>query len=420
MQAERLRALYAAAVAAARPAGRIDVPAGLAPGGRLIVLGAGKAAGSMAAAFEEACPDPIAAGLVVTSYGGAAPTRAIEVMEAGHPVPDANGLRAAERIMALAREATAADAVVFLGSGGGSALLALPAPGLELADKRAITAALLASGAPITEINNVRKSLSAVKGGRLAQACAPARVLSYLISDMPGDDPTLIASGPTLAAAQSFDPLAVLAARGVAVDGRVRAAIAANPAPAAQEGAEWRVIARARDSLAAAAALAESWGWEARVLGDDIEGEARAVARAMAREALELQAGLARPLALLSGGETTVEVRGDGAGGRNQEFCLALALELRGQRGVHALAADTDGIDGATVHAGAVAAPGTLARMRERGVDPQACLDANDAQRAFAAADALVTTGPSLTNVNDFRAILIEPPAADAQKKRRG
>ncbi|MBF2734641.1 MAG: glycerate kinase [Betaproteobacteria bacterium AqS2] len=413
MQAEeRLRALYAAAVDAARPAGRIEVPAALAPKGRLIVLGAGKAAGSMAAAFEEACEQPIAAGLVVTSYGNAAPTRAIEVVEASHPVPDANGLRAAERIMALAKEAGPDDAVVFLGSGGGSALLALPAPGLELADKQAITKALLASGAPITEINNVRKSLSAVKGGRLAQAAAPARVLSYLISDMPGDDAALIASGPTLASPQGFEPLAVLEKHGVEVDERVREAIAANPAPAALAGAEYKVIAKAADSLAAAAALADSWGWEARILGDAIEGEARAVARTMAAEARALQSGLARPVALLSGGETTVEVRGEGKGGRNQEFCLALALALDGQAGIHAIAADTDGIDGATVHAGAVVAPDSLARMQEQGVDPQACLEANDAQRAFEAAGGLVTTGPSLTNVNDFRAVLVEPAAA--------
>lgn len=406
---ERLRELYAAAVAAAQPRGRMGPAPQPAAGGRLLVLGAGKAAASMAVACEEAWGERIDAGLVVTSYGNALPTERIEIMEASHPVPDANSLRAAERILELARDAKADDIVVFLASGGGSALMTLPAPGLDLKAKQGLTKALLASGAPITEINNVRKSLSAIKGGRLAQACAPARVVTYVISDMPGDDATLVASGPTLASAQSFDPLAVLDRWEIALSAEVREAIAANPAPLPQADAEHHLLACARDSLAAAASQAQAWDWDTIILGDDIEGEAREVAQQMAQQAMAMQAGLKRPVVLLSGGETTVAVRGAGLGGRNQEFCLALALALASQPGIHALAGDTDGIDGATKNAGALVAPDSLKRMRAAGIDPEGCLRDNDAQRAFAAIDGLLATGPSLTNVNDFRALLIEP-----------
>lgn len=406
---ERLRELYAVAVAAAQPRGRMGAVPQPAAGGRLLVLGAGKAAASMAVACEEAWGERIDAGLVVTSYGNVLPAERIEVMEASHPVPDGNSLRAAERILELARGAQAEDTVVFLASGGGSALMTLPAPGLDLEGKQALTKALLASGAPITEINNVRKSLSAIKGGRLAQACAPARVVTYVISDMPGEDATLVASGPTLASAQSFDPLEVLDRWNIGLGAAAREAIAANPAPPPHAGAEHHLLACARDSLAAAASQAQAWDWDSQILGDDIEGEAREVAQRMGIEAKAMQEGLQRPALLLSGGETTVAVRGKGRGGRNQEFCLALALALASQPGIHAIAADTDGIDGSTKNAGALVAPDSLERMRAAGINPQECLQDNDAERAFAAIDGLLVTGPSLTNVNDFRALLIEP-----------
>ncbi|HNE42865.1 MAG TPA: glycerate kinase, partial [Rhodocyclaceae bacterium] len=345
------------------------------------------------------------------------PCRTIEVLEAAHPVPDEAGTLAARRILAQVSGLSETDQVLFLASGGGSALLAAPAEGVTLDAKQAITTALLKSGAAIDEINCVRKHLSAVKGGRLALAAWPARVLTLAISDVPGDDPAVIASGPTVADPTTCaDALALLDRHRISVNSSLRDALASGELETPKPGdprlaaSEFRLIASPRQMLEAAAARARERGLQPLILGDALEGEARELGRALAGVALSCaryRDPAPAPCVLLSGGETTVTVRGGGRGGRNTEFLLGLALGLGGAPGIHALAADSDGIDGSEDNAGAFVAPNTLARARVAGLDPRAALDANDAWGFFAALGDLLVTGPTRTNVNDFRAILV-------------
>jgi hydroxypyruvate reductase len=354
--------------------------------------------------------------VVVTRYGHGVPTARIAVVEAAHPVPDAAGEQAARRILDLAQGLQPGDLLLCLISGGGSALLALPAPGLTLEDKRVVSRALLRSGATIGEMNCVRKHLSAIKGGRLAAAAARAQVVSLLISDIPGDDPSLIASGPTVADPTTYaDARAILAKYGIAppcaVRERLAAAVDETPKPGDPRLARARsvLIATPQDALEAAAAVARAAGVTPLILGNAIEGEAREVARVhagIARQAALHGQPLAPPCVLLSGGETTVTVRGHGRGGRNVEFLLALGLAADGQS-LYAIACDTDGIDGSEDNAGAILRPDTMARAARQGIDARARLADNDGYGFFAALGALVVTGPTLTNVNDFRAILI-------------
>jgi hydroxypyruvate reductase len=407
-----LRRMFDAAVRAAAPEVCLPVHLPPPPRGRTVVVGAGKGATAMARAVEDHWRGPLECleGIVVTRYGHGAPTRCIEVVEAAHPVPDAAGRDAARRILERVRGLRPDDLVLCLISGGGSALLALPAEGVALDDKRAVTGALLRSGATIHEINTVRKHLSAIKGGRLAAAAHPAPLLALVISDVPGDDLSVIASGPTVPDPSTYaDARAVLAKYGITPP----AAIARRLAEAADEtpkpgdprlaGARAVLIATPAGALGAAAEVARGAGYAPEVLGDAIEGEARAVAAAQAL----LARGAARGVALISGGETTVTVKGKGRGGRNAEYALALALALDGAAGIFAIACDTDGIDGTEDNAGALITPDTLARARALGLDPAARLADNDAYGVFAALGDLVVTGPTLTNVNDFRAILI-------------
>ncbi len=419
---EFLRALFDAALAAADPDRALADRIPAAVRGRTVVVGAGKAAAAMARAFETRWPGPLE-GLVLTRYGHAVPCNRIEILEASHPVPDAAGERAAQRILDLARGLAPDDQLVFLASGGGSALLALPAPGLTLADKQGVTRALLHSGATIAEINTVRKHLSAIKGGRLAAAAAPARVVTLAISDVPGDDPAVIASGPTVPDATTFaDARAVLAKYGIGEPAAVIAHLAAQqsetPKPDDPIFARTRfeLIASPQESLRAAAAVALRQNITPIVLSDRIEGEARDVALVHAAIARQLRAGefrvgdrtVALPAVLLSGGETTVTVKGRGRGGRNVEFLLALAMALDGAEGISGLACDTDGIDGTEDNAGAIVYPGSIARAATRGIGATGALADNDGYGFFAALGDLVVTGPTLTNVNDFRAILVD------------
>jgi hydroxypyruvate reductase len=407
-----LRTLFDAAVAAASPDIRVPPNLPRSPKGRTVVVGAGKAAASMARAVEDRWEGPLD-GLVVTRYGHSVPTRCIEVMEAGHPMPDTAGTEAAERIMRLVRGLKADDLVLALISGGGSALLSLPATGVTLADKQAVNKALLNCGAPIGEINCVRKHLSAIKGGRLALAAQPARLVSLIISDVPGDDPATVASGPTVPDATSLaDARAILAKYGfvppLAVAMHLDRPDSETPKPGDPRFAHFenRIIATAKGSLRAAATVARRAGITPILLGDDIEGEARAVAADQARLALSQR----KPCVLISGGETSVTVRGQGRGGRNAEYLLALAIALGGHPGIHAIACDTDGIDGTEDNAGALLTPDSLARARALGLDARAMLDNNDGYGFFRPLGDLVITGPTRTNVNDFRAILVMPP----------
>ena len=424
-----LRAMFDAAVAAALPI-RIVPPHLPAPPkkGRTIVLGAGKASAAMAKAVEEHWPGSLE-GLVVTRYGHAAACKRIEIVEAAHPVPDEAGRAAAERILDLAGGAGPDDLVLCLISGGGSSLLALPAEGLTLADKQAVNKALLASGADIAQMNTVRRHLSAVKGGRLAAAAYPAKVVSLLISDVPGDDPAAIASGPTIPDPTSFaDARAVLERFRIVPPAAVRRHLDAardetpKPGDPRLAGVDNVMIATPQRSLDAAAAVARAAGITPLLLGDALEGEAAEVGKVMAgiaRSAATQGHPLAPPCVLLSGGETTVTVKGTGRGGRNVEFLLGLAVALGGLPGVWAVAGDTDGIDGAGEAAGAIVAPDTLARAAAAGIDARARLAANDGHGFFAALGDQVITGPTLTNVNDFRAILIAP-AIDGPTLARG
>ena len=412
-----LTGLFRAAIAAAAPTETLARFLPPPPKGRTIVVGAGKAAASMAAAVDAAWQGPLA-GLVVTRYGHGAPTKRIEVVEAAHPVPDAAGEKAALRILECVNALGADDLVLCLMSGGGSALLAAPAPGLTLDDKRVVNRALLKSGADIAEMNCVRKHLSAIKGGRLALAAAPARVVGLVISDVPGDDLAIIASGPTVAdPSTSAEALAILRRYAIDAPARVvahlesRASETPKPGDTRFANVSNVIVAAPRLSLAAAAAAARSAGVTPLDLGDAIEGEAREVGKAFAGIALSAArrgAPARGPCVLISGGETTVTVRGKGRGGRNSEFLLGLALALDGAAGIWALAGDTDGFDGSEGNAGAIVTPDALERAAARGLAPRKLLDDNDAYALFAALGDLVVTGPTLTNVNDFRAILIE------------
>jgi glycerate 2-kinase len=412
-----LRDMFDAAVAAASPA--LCVPRHLPkpPKGRTVVVGAGKAAAAMAAAVEASWSGPIE-GLVVTRYGHSVPCRHIEVIEAAHPVPDAAGREAARRILEKVGGLGPDDLVLCLLSGGGSALLSLPAPGVTLADKQAINRVLLRSGAPIDEMNCVRKHLSAIKGGRLAVAAAPATVVSLMISDVPGDDPSVIASGPTVPdATTSADAIAILQSYRIE---NLQAMIAHLQGPAAEtpkpgdprfRNVTNLVVATPQDALEASARVAQAAGFQPLILGNAIEGEARDVGlvhAGIAKQVAGFGQPIAPPCALISGGETTVTVRGNGRGGRNAEFLLSLALALDGRAGIAAIAADTDGIDGSEDNAGAVLLPDTLDRAARAGLNPKAQLANNDAYPVFAQLGDLVVTGPTRTNVNDFRAILVK------------
>jgi glycerate 2-kinase len=428
-----LQHLYAAAVQRALPlhnmAAHLPAPPSRESGGRTIVLGAGKAGGSMAQALEALWPaDAPLEGLVVTRYDHIPPRPAglaqrIEIVEAAHPVPDAAGLAAAQRILALTHGLTANDLVLCLISGGGSALLTLPTEGVSLQEKQDINKALLNSGANISEMNCVRKHLSRIKGGRLAAACAPARVVTLTISDVPGDDPSIIASGPTVPDATTCaDALAILKRYAIAIPAAVAAQLAdgaletPKPGDAVFDGHTVHMIATPQQSLEAAAAAARQAGLDAYILSDEIEGESREVGKvhaALARAVARGNGAWKKPCVLLSGGETTVTIKKQpegtprGRGGRAGEFCMGLAQALQGQAGVWALAADTDGIDGVEDNAGAVVAPETLARAQALGMKIEHYLERNDAYGYFKKLDDLVITGPTHTNVNDFRAILV-------------
>jgi len=418
-----LRALFDAAIASAQPAlvvpPHLPDPSSLGKG-RLIVIGAGKASAAMARAVEDHWPGPLE-GLVVTRYGYRVPCERIEIVEAAHPVPDAAGLQAAQRIAALVSDLRPEDFVLCLISGGGSALLPAPAAGLTLADKQDINARLLRSGASIGEMNCVRRHLSTLKGGRLAALCHPARVLTLLISDVPGDHLPDIASGPTVADGTSCaDALAILERYRIELPAAARALLESGAGETLKPGdprlarSETRLISSPQIGLEAAAKLALEAGYPACILGDSLEGEAREVGRVMAgiaRQVAKHGQPLAAPCVLLSGGETTVTVRGQGRGGRNVEFLLALGLALDGHPRIHALAGDTDGVDGQDEIAGALLHPDTLARARALGLHPARSLDDNDGHGFFGALGDAVVTGPTLTNINDFRALLIQ--AAD-------
>ena len=416
-----LRALFDAALAAARPATCLApyIDALRPPRGRTIVVGAGKASAAMARAVEDRWPHALE-GLVVTRYGYGEACKRIEIVEAAHPVPDEKGIAAAGRILQRVQGHTADDLVLCLVSGGASALLAAPAPGLTLADKQAVNRALLKSGANIVEMNTVRKHLSAIKGGRLALAAQPARVLSWLISDVPNDDPGVIGSGPTVADRTTFaDALAVLAKYRIDPPAAVRTHLEKGAAGAIEETpkpgdprmaqVETVMVATPRHSLDAAAAVARARGLEVVMLGDNLEGEARDLGAAHARLALDLQKRGGKPTVILSGGETTVTVRGKGRGGRNVEYLVAEAIAAAGAPGIWGLAADTDGVDGAEDIAGGVFGPDSLQRARALGRDPQAMLDDNDGHGFFGLLGDSLVTGPTRTNVNDFRATLVVP-----------
>ena len=405
-----LRTLCDAAITAAQPS--LCLPAHLPaqPKGRTIVVGAGKASAAMAAAVEANWQGPLE-GLVLTRYGHGCPCQHIEIVEAAHPVPDKAGFEAAARIHDLVQGLTPDDLVLCLISGGGSALLTAPAAGISLAEKQAVNKALLASGVPIGEMNCLRKHLSAIKGGRLGVAAYPAKVVSLLISDVPGDDPSTVASGPTVADPTTrADALAILDKYDLDVPPSVRAFLETEAAETPKPGdprlapAETRMIATPRMSIEAAAKIAREHGYHVIDLGDDLEGEARDVGAAHARIALETTG----PAIIVSGGETTVTLKGRGRGGRNAEYALGLAIALDGHSAISAIAGDTDGIDGSEDNAGALVLPDTLSRASADGVDAAARLSNNDAYGFFEAIGDLVVTGPTLTNVNDLRAIIID------------
>lgn len=409
-----LRQMFDAAVEAAMP--RTCVPPYLpsAPdGGKLIVVGAGKASAAMARAVEDNWDGPLE-GLVVTRYDYGVACDHIEIVEAAHPVPDKNGLDAAARILKIAEGLGRGDVMLCLISGGGSALLTMPAAGMSLEDKQAVNTALLKSGATISEMNCVRKHLSSIKGGRLAVAAHPARVISLLISDVPGDDPSVIASGPTVVDDTTYaDARAILGKYGIEPPANVQAILdqAADETPETGDHRlkdnEASLVALPQASLEVAAKVAEAAGYAPVILGDAIEGEACAVAREHAALALAAKARGERT-AIISGGETTVIVRGNGRGGRNSEYMLAMAEALDGADGIHAIACDTDGIDGTEENAGAIIDPDTLSRAASAGADPKEALANNDAYTFFDKIGDLVISGPTFTNVNDFRVILVD------------
>ena len=416
--------MFDAAIAAAQPS--LCLPAHLPqrPAGRMIVIGAGKASAAMASAVEDNYEGPLE-GLVVTRYGYAVPCERIEIVEAAHPVPDAAGIEAAQRILEMVTGLTADDLVLCLISGGGSALLAAPAKGLTLADKQALNKALLKSGANISEMNCVRRHLSAVKGGRLAAACHPAKVVTLLISDVPGDDPIDIASGPTVPDPTTCeDALAILRRYAIEVPANVRTLLesgqgeSVKPGDVRLAGIETRMITTPQMALEAAAIEARNAGVTPFILGDRLEGEARDVGKVMGGIALQVadrHQPFPPPCVLLSGGETTVTVRGKGRGGRNVEFLLSLGIALHGHPDIHAIAGDTDGVDGLEEIAGAILTPDSMERAWRKGINPNDSLANNDGHGFFEALGDGVVTGPTLTNVNDFRAILV---AGDGTRNR--
>ncbi|MCQ3828449.1 glycerate kinase [Microbulbifer elongatus] len=416
-----LRALADVAIASVHPDTLLPARLPEPPSGRTVVIGAGKAAAAMAAALEKAWsanyPDADLEGLVVTRYGHGAQCEMIDVLEAAHPMPDNMGEVAATRMLAAVTDLGQSDLVIALISGGGSALMTLPAAGLTLAQKQSVNKALLRCGAPIREINTVRRHLSAIKGGRLAAAAHPAQVVTYLISDVPGDDPTLIASGPTLPDDSTpQDALEILQRYNIEIDQSLRAHLQREgSAPHPEDPAFARdtpvMLAKASDALEAARSAAVAAGIKVRVLGDNLEGEARTLGAEHGRLALAAQRDSREPLLILSGGETSVTVTGNGRGGRNVEYLLGLFSTLAGSEGIYGLAVDTDGIDGSEDNAGALFAPGDWTRMQTQGLDPAAYLANNDAYSFFAELENLIITGPTRTNVNDFRAILILPTA---------
>jgi len=411
-----LEQLFAAAIEAAQPAHCIPPHLPQVPRGRLIVIGAGKASAAMARVVEEHWPGPLS-GLVVTRYGYAVPCARIEIVEAAHPVPDEAGLAAARRIRDQVTGLSADDTVLCLISGGGSALLALPLPGITLEDKQSVNRELLKSGASISEMNCVRRHLSAIKGGRLAAMCHPAKVVTLLISDVPGDNPCDIASGPTVGDPTTCeDALGIVRRYGIALPDNVRDVLESGrgesikPDDARLKGIETRMIATPQMALEAAAQVARNAGFVAHILGDSIEGEARDFGKVMAgivRQVALRSQPFAAPCVLLSGGETTVTVRGNGRGGRNVEFLLSLGIALDGLAGIQAISGDTDGVDGQEEIAGAYLAPDSLQRAWAMGIRPKDSLADNDGHGFFGALGDSVVTGPTLTNVNDFRAILI-------------
>ncbi|SHF27558.1 glycerate 2-kinase [Modicisalibacter ilicicola DSM 19980] len=414
-----LTRLAYSAIAAVHPANLLPDRLPEPPMGRTVVVGAGKAAAAMAKALEDAwrmkAPEADLSGVVVTRYGHGEACQRIEVLEASHPMPDELGEQAARRMLEAVSALGEDDLVISLISGGGSALMTLPAPGLTLAQKQALSKELLRCGAPIREINTVRRHLSAIKGGRLAAAAHPARVVTYLISDVPGDEPSLIASGPTLPDDSTpADALAILESRGIETPEAVRRHLQSDDSAPHRDDAEFAgdeatVLARAVDALEAARREAEDAGLEVRLLGDDLEGEARELGRDHAELALTARRDCRRPLLILSGGETSVTVRGDGRGGRNVEYLLGAFETLQGADGVYALAIDTDGIDGSEDNAGALIGPDTWERAQEARLVAADYLARNDAYGFFDVLDELIVTGPTRTNVNDFRAILVLP-----------
>ena len=423
---ELLRQMFDAAIAAAQPALCIPPHLPEAPRGRLIVIGAGKASAAMARALEACWPGPLE-GLVVTRYGHAVPCSRIEIIEASHPIPDAAGLAAAQRILETVSDLTADDTVLCLISGGGSSLLVLPIDTITLEDKQSVNRELLKSGATISEMNTIRRHLSAIKGGRLAAACHPARVVTLLISDVPGDNPCDIASGPTVGDASSCaDALDIVRRYGIELPANVREVLesgrgeSVKPDDPRLKNIETHLIATPQMALEVAAKVAQSAGITPHILGDAIEGEARDVGKVLAGVALQVaRRGLpfAAPGVLLSGGETTVTIRGAGRGGRNVEFLLALGVTLDGAADIHALAGDTDGVDGQEEIAGAYLAPDTLQRAWAKGIRPRDSLANNDGHGFFGALGDTIVTGPTLTNVNDFRAILIEARSLSEEKQ---
>ncbi len=411
-----LKDLFAQAIASAQPDLCLPPHLPAQPKGRLIVIGAGKGAAAMAKSVEDHWPGSLS-GVVVTRYGYGAPCKRIEIIEAAHPTPDENSVRAAHRLLEAVHDLTPDDLVLCLISGGGSSLLCLPGEGLTLADKQAMNKALLASGAPITDMNVLRRHLSAIKGGRLAIACHPARVLTLVISDVPGDTLEDIASGPTAPDPTTCaDALTIVARYAIDLPPAALALLetgrgeTVKPGDPRLAGHEIRLVATPRMALLAAAEAARKAGVTPVLLGDAIEGEAREVGKVMAglaRSVADHGEPAQRPCVLLSGGECTVTIRGDGRGGRNVEFLLALAIALNAKPGVFALAGDTDGVDGAEEVAGAIITPNTLARAHGLGLVPRASLAQNDAHSFFEALGDQVITGPTRTNVNDFRAIFL-------------
>jgi glycerate 2-kinase len=421
LQRDLLQRMFQAAIEAVQASRCVASNLPEPPKGRLIVVGAGKASAAMARAVEDNWPGPLS-GLVVTRYGYGVPCSRIEIVEAAHPVPDAGSLAAAERIHTTVRDLTEDDTVLCLISGGGSALLAMPLPGITLEDKQVVGRELLKSGATISEINCIRRHLSAIKGGRLAAACHPAKVMTLLISDVPGDNPCDIASGPTIGDPTTCqDALAIVRRYGIELPPAVRTVLESGqgesikPGDARLQGNQTRMVATPQMALEASAKVARAAGIEPHILADSLEGEAREVGKVMAAIARQVKLHgqpFKPPCVLISGGESTVTVRGNGRGGRNVEFLLALGIALDSLPGVHALAGDTDGVDGQEEIAGAYLAPDSLKRAWLKAIRPKDSLDDNDGHGFFSALGDSVVTGPTLTNVNDFRAVLVLPDPA--------